>query len=180
MPMSTPEPSPEPSQSASRFAFVPFDALPLLLPPTADQLRPADMPDERIPDAWMVETRPEPITPSDSRPLVASPPPQRLPRQTLTLGTPAQDYTLLDRLAEISPAAAKRLTEKFETAKAAWPPAEIGLVAIKDEKILELFARSNGGAWKLIHRYPVLAASGVAGPKLRQGCLLYTSPSPRD
>lgn len=61
------------------------------------------------------------------------------------------------------------LAETFETAKAAWPPAEFGLVAIKDEKILELFARSNGGGWKLIHRYPLLAASGVAGPKLRQG-----------
>ncbi len=57
----------------------------------------------------------------------------------------------------------------FETAKAAWPPSEIGLVAIKDEKILELFARSDGGAWTLIHRYPVLAASGGPGPKLRQG-----------
>jgi hypothetical protein len=85
------------------------------------------------------------------------------------LGAPTRANTLLDRLAEISPAATKRLAEKFETAKAAWPPAEIGLVAIKDEKILELFARSNGGPWKLIHRYPVLAASGVAGPKLRQG-----------
>ena len=28
---------------------------------------------------------------------------------------------------------------------------------------------TGGQAWKLIHRYSVLAASGVAGPKLRQG-----------
>jgi hypothetical protein len=73
------------------------------------------------------------------------------------------------RLAEIAPPAYNRLAEKFETAKAAWPPTEISLVAIKDEKVLELFARSNGGAWKLIHRYPVLAASGAPGPKLRKG-----------
>jgi hypothetical protein len=161
--------TPEPPQVASRFAYVPFDAVPLLSPPTADQLPPTDMPDEINPDSWAAETRAEPTTPSDGRRLMASPPLRRQPWRTLTLGTPARAYTLIDRLAEISPAAYKRLAEKFETAKAAWPPAEIGLVAIKDEKILELFARSNGGAWKLIHRYPVLAASGVAGPKLRQG-----------
>ena len=46
---------------------------------------------------------------------------------------------------------------------------EIALIAIKDEKILELIARSNGGQWKSIHRYPVLAASGTTGPKLRKG-----------
>ena len=58
---------------------------------------------------------------------------------------------------------------KFEAAKVAWPPSEIALVAIKDEKILELHARSSSGAWKLVHRYRILAASGGAGPKLRQG-----------
>lgn len=69
----------------------------------------------------------------------------------------------------IGPTATKRLADRFEAAKAAWPPTEIGLVAIKDEKTLELFARSNGGPWRFIHRYPVLAASGGSGPKLRKG-----------
>lgn len=77
--------------------------------------------------------------------------------------------TLEDRLTAISPAANKRLAGKFEAANAVWPPAAIGLVAVKDKKMVELYARSNGGEWKFIHRYPVLAASGAAGPKLRQG-----------
>lgn len=73
------------------------------------------------------------------------------------------------RLAEISPGANARLARKFEAAEASWPPHEVVLIAIKDEKALELFARPEGGEWKFIHRYPVLAASGGPGPKLRQG-----------
>jgi len=81
----------------------------------------------------------------------------------------ARTYTLKERLAEISPAAGKRLAAKFESANAAWPPAEAGLIAIKDKKVLDLYTRTAGGPWQLIHRYPVLAASGASGPKLRQG-----------
>ncbi|MGE0767045.1 MAG: L,D-transpeptidase family protein [Hyphomicrobiaceae bacterium] len=77
--------------------------------------------------------------------------------------------SLEKRLAEISPGAVARLKQKFEAVKAPWPPSEIALVGIKDEKILELHARSKGGRFELIHRYPILAASGGMGPKLRQG-----------
>jgi len=80
-----------------------------------------------------------------------------------------QSITLKSRLAEISPGANKRLAAKFRNAGAAWPPANIAFVAIKDERVLELHARSKGGSWQFIHRYPVLAASGGLGPKLRQG-----------
>ena len=45
----------------------------------------------------------------------------------------------------------------------------MSLVAIKDEKILELYARSADGTWKFVYRYTVLAASGGMGPKLKQG-----------
>ena len=92
-----------------------------------------------------------------------------LPWQTTKPGMPQRTYTLKTRLDELSPTAKSRLAAKFEAAKAIWPPAEITLIAIKDEKILELHARPSGGAWTMIHRYRVLAASGGAGPKLRQG-----------
>lgn len=82
---------------------------------------------------------------------------------------PARTYTLKERLAEISPAAGKRLAAKFEAANASWPPAEVGLIALKDKRVLDLYTRASGGKWQLIHRYPVLAASGASGPKLRQG-----------
>ena len=166
--MTAPRPTPMPPQPAARFTEVPFKASPLLVPPPDDDPPPAETAETENSKSWSAETRPETTMPLDGPRLSASPP-QRLPWQTPTPGTQPRASTLIERLVEISPAATKRLVEKFETAKAAWPPADIGLVAIKDEKILELFARPSGGAWKRIHRYPVLAASGVAGPKLRKG-----------
>lgn len=77
--------------------------------------------------------------------------------------------SLTQRLAEIGPVATKRISERFETAKVAWPPAEVALIAIKDKKHLELHARQQGGAWAFVHSYPVLAASGSTGPKLTRG-----------
>lgn len=127
------------------------------------------------PESWPAEIRREapkviapPVLPSGPR--LLPPPAQPLPWQTAVPPPPqSRDKAMMLRLVEISPGANKRLAEKFEAAKVEWPPAEIGLVAIKDEKILELFARPSGGTWKLVHRYPVLAASGGIGPKLRQG-----------
>ncbi len=78
-------------------------------------------------------------------------------------------YSLSERLREIGPSAQERLQAKFVAAKAPWRPAELALVALKDEKVLELHARPSGGNWTFIHRYPVLAASGITGPKLRRG-----------
>lgn len=108
---------------------------------------------------------------------ISRPPPSRaallphpsLPWSTPRPGTPKRFYTLKARLAEIAPGATLRLAAKFEAAKASFPPTEIALIAIKDEKVLELHARGESGGWKLIHRYRVLAASGGIGPKLRQG-----------
>jgi hypothetical protein len=79
-------------------------------------------------------------------------------------------HTLASRLAEIGPEARERLVQKFTTAGAIWPPSEIVLIAVKDEKVLELFARAGtSDPWKRVHRYRVLAASGGPGPKLLQG-----------
>jgi hypothetical protein len=131
---------------------------------------PTDEPTEtEIADAWSADvtqelskSQPTPITKAKPAPLVPwkVPPPQLAARPSASLKA---------RLAEISPAAEKRLAEKFAAASAVWPPAEMTLVAIKDEKALELYARPVGGVWKHIHRYPVLAASGASGPKLRKG-----------
>ncbi len=154
---------------ASRFAHVPLKPLPLTSLHPDEQLRPAESLDTfAAPRPWSTKTRTEATaTPNDQR--LASLSPQRPIRTNPTTRTRLRRYTLKERLAEISPSATRRIAEKFEAASVVWPPADIGLVAIKDEKRLELFARPEGGAWKFVHRYPVLAASGVAGPKLRQG-----------
>lgn len=66
------------------------------------------------------------------------------------------------------PAATSRLQPRFERVGVAFPPDSLVLVGLKAEKRLEVWAHAGGG-WRLVHVYPVLAASGVAGPKLREG-----------
>ena len=178
-PFSSPAPIPK---AVDRFAYVPPDAVAFLAPrlaysapldhepadadelPSADDLPLSDTPETEITGSWAVEVEPE-----VSEPQSAGLPPQTGPWQTTKPRLPPRSYALAKRLAQISPGANARLASKFEAAGASWQPSDLALVAIKDEKYLELFARPEGGQWKFIHRYPVLAASGRAGPKLRQG-----------
>lgn len=118
--------------------------------------------------SWATETKQESIVAEPTHRFTLTPP-IRLPWQYAKPRAQKRFYTLKARLAELSPAANLRLATKFEAAKASWPPSEIALLAIKDERALELHARSTGGAWTLIHRYRVQGASGGSGPKLRQG-----------
>jgi len=64
-----------------------------------------------------------------------------------------------------------RLEEKFKKAGVAYPPAQVTLAYFKDVRELWLYAGPSHGKLALIHRYPVLAASGKAGPKLKEGDL---------
>jgi len=62
----------------------------------------------------------------------------------------------------------KRLIPYFEDVGIEYPPKRIKLLAVKDEKRLELWA-SNGDGFKRIKDYGIRATSGVAGPKLIEG-----------
>lgn len=64
--------------------------------------------------------------------------------------------------------ATRKLNTYFAQAKMSFPPREITLVALKQEKKLELWARDNQ-EFRLIHTYRIQAASGGTGPKLRLG-----------
>jgi hypothetical protein len=77
--------------------------------------------------------------------------------------------TVAERLAQYGAAARTRLSVHFEKQKVAFPPRELVFVGLKQEKTLEVYARSGTNGFKLIRTYPILAASGVAGPKLREG-----------
>jgi murein L,D-transpeptidase YafK len=55
--------------------------------------------------------------------------------------------------------------------KVPYPPQNIFLRAFKQERELELWARSTSGVMKLLRTYPVAAASGGPGPKRREGDL---------
>jgi hypothetical protein len=64
--------------------------------------------------------------------------------------------------------AVRKLNSYFTKAKVSYPPREVTIIALKQEKKLELWARDSG-EFRFIRDYYILAASGVAGPKLRQG-----------
>jgi hypothetical protein len=131
---------------------------------------PAETPAAEDLSTWDTKTKAVPVTTSPGPRVAALPPVLEAPSSTsVAPAIPVRQVSLEDRLAEISHAATQRLKEKFQSANAQWPPAGAGLVAVKDKKVVELHARGKDGAYTFIHRYPVLAASGSAGPKLRQG-----------
>lgn len=177
-----PPPAPQP---ARRLAYVTHREIPLLFPPLAEEYEAAQIEAEAAhvepvqptaqenPQWWAAEIRRDEAKPSagpriESARIAATAEPP-LPWRSHIRSPQSRDKRLTERLAEISPAALRRLKDKFNSAEVAWPPSDVALVAIKDEKTLELHARTSGRKWKLIHSYPVTAASGAPGPKLRQG-----------
>ena len=82
--------------------------------------------------------------------------------------TTVGDRTVADAVAEYGPRAAQRLAARFEAAGRVYPPSEVALVGLKAERRLELWAH-EGEAWRHVADYEIRAASGVAGPKLREG-----------
>jgi L,D-transpeptidase catalytic domain len=78
--------------------------------------------------------------------------------------------TVADVVAKYGPAARARLLPHFRKAEVAWPPREIAFLVLKQERRMAVWAR-NGESWRYIRSYPILAASGHAGPKLLQGDL---------
>lgn len=64
--------------------------------------------------------------------------------------------------------AAQRIAERFELAGVDFPPQRVQLIALKESRRLELWAYSEE-RWWFVHDYAIFAASGSAGPKLREG-----------
>ncbi|MGB6977190.1 MAG: L,D-transpeptidase family protein [Gammaproteobacteria bacterium] len=70
---------------------------------------------------------------------------------------------------EYKPHVDGRLKPYFARAQVAYPPARMALLAFKEEKRMELWARNRGTRWTFIRSYPILAAAGSPGPKLHAG-----------
>ena len=77
--------------------------------------------------------------------------------------------TVEDRLAEYGDVVRERLEPQFRAAGVSYPPARLSFVGLKEEKLLEVYAADPNGEFRFICTYAILAASGVAGPKLREG-----------
>jgi len=76
--------------------------------------------------------------------------------------------TVEDVLFDYGPFVRNQLLPEFAKAGLSYPPREITLLALKRERRLELWAR-NDGPFRHVRDYDIQAASGVKGPKLRQG-----------
>jgi len=76
--------------------------------------------------------------------------------------------TVGDVLAEIGNDAKGRFLPWFEKAQISYPPPHLTLLGFKAEKRLEVWAEKKAN-WIFLWSYPILAASGIAGPKLREG-----------
>ncbi len=91
----------------------------------------------------------------------------RVERERYYLPLPGQ-WTVRDVLQAYGKNAVDKLDHYFKKAKVTYPPREVALIALKQEKRLELWARDKG-EFRLIRDYFIMAASGDAGPKLREG-----------
>lgn len=72
-------------------------------------------------------------------------------------------------LAYYGTAVRAKLKPLFTAQSIAYPPPAMTWIALKEEKLLLLFAKNKAGAYKKILTYPIIGTSGVAGPKLKEG-----------
>jgi len=79
------------------------------------------------------------------------------------------EATVSDRIGQVGQHARSRLLPHFSAAGVPYPPAAVILVGLKKEKRLDLYAGTGWGDLRFLTSYPILAASGSLGPKLREG-----------
>jgi hypothetical protein len=77
--------------------------------------------------------------------------------------------TVDDRLAEFADTVCERLTPHFAAVGVNYPPARVAFLGFKQERSLEVYAANADEDFRFIRAYPILAASGAPGPKLREG-----------
>ena len=63
--------------------------------------------------------------------------------------------------------AERRLLPYFQGAGVAYPPKKVAILAFKNERKVELWAKQANDQWHFIRHYPLTAYSGKLGPKLR-------------
>ena len=97
-------------------------------------------------------------------------PPVQPINSTMPASTP-KIYNVDDRVWEYGEAVRGRLEPYFHRAGVPYPPPSLTLIGLKDEKTLLVYAGDQHGTIHFIRSYPILAASGHAGPKLREGDL---------
>jgi hypothetical protein len=82
---------------------------------------------------------------------------------------PPKPRTIEGVIRVLGPHVERRLRPAFERAGISWPPEQLTLLALKEEKRLEIYAADDSHGPRFVLSYPILAASGIVGPKLREG-----------
>jgi hypothetical protein len=82
---------------------------------------------------------------------------------------PAKPRTIEEVVRVLGPHVDRRLRPAVERAQTSWPAEQLILLALKEEKRLEIYAADDSHGLRFLLSYPILAASGTVGPKLREG-----------
>ncbi len=88
---------------------------------------------------------------------------------TFVHGFGSDGKTTQQRVEEFGAVVETRLRPAFEQAGVSYPPARLALIGLKTERLLQVYAADSVGGFKFIKSYPIRAASGTVGPKLREG-----------
>jgi len=77
--------------------------------------------------------------------------------------------TVEDRLKEYGEQARARTKPFFQKATVSYPPRKLILLGLKGERVVQVYASDETNGYRFVRSYPILAASGGPGPKLREG-----------
>lgn len=77
--------------------------------------------------------------------------------------------TVDDRLRDFGSRCDALWRRRCGKAELPYPPLQVRFLGLKAERRLEVYAAGPGGPWRFLAEYPILAASGGPGPKLREG-----------
>jgi hypothetical protein len=77
--------------------------------------------------------------------------------------------TIAERVQQYGARARSRLSPHFQRAQIPYPPKRVTLVGLKAERLLQVYAAGPTNCYRFVCSYPIFAASGGPGPKLREG-----------
>lgn len=80
-----------------------------------------------------------------------------------------RNKSVAQRLEQFGGAARARWEPYFAKAQSAYPPSGVTLLAVKNERELQVYATDRTGSNRWVRTCSILAASGSAGPKLKEG-----------
>jgi len=74
-----------------------------------------------------------------------------------------------ERIQEFEAPVHRRLGGRFGEIGVPYPPKKLVLLALKSERMLEVWVPDANGQYRFLKTYPILGASGTLGPKLAEG-----------